>query len=298
MDLVAVTSLKQFFKTLLDEALGQTGLDVAEVTEFYLANLLAEFAAADRLFAPDEPGGAAEPLALLYHRAQSAERDERIRILRRLGDVSLYKAGFFAGALRDSVVGQGYTIDMGRAAYSQVAVLARGGFAQVYDELGRKFRPLVDVLQDQLEAIYDIECPRASDFLLHPEQAELLRRPRADEELWVHEGEEGLEVGLYYSPGLRSRLADRSLRDPAWLAPGLDAYCRLAEGVSHFLYLARAAALGRTLSMLELEVQAEVDKFASLVLHHWPSLQGAAGARLHARLFRDVSYRPGLAPEE
>src|SRR5215468_6898336 len=104
MDLVAVTSLKQFFKSLLDEALGQTRLDVAEVTELYLANLLTEFAAADRLFAPDELGGAGEPLALLYHRAQAAEREERIRILRRLGDVSLYKAGFFAGALRESVV--------------------------------------------------------------------------------------------------------------------------------------------------------------------------------------------------
>ncbi|MGZ5958459.1 MAG: hypothetical protein ACXWLI_08620 [Myxococcaceae bacterium] len=68
-------------------------------------------------------------------------------MLRRLGDVSLYKAGFFAGALRDSVVGQGYTIEMGRTAYAQVAGLARGGFAHVYDELGRKFRPLVDVLE-------------------------------------------------------------------------------------------------------------------------------------------------------
>jgi hypothetical protein len=147
MDVVAVTSLKQFFKSLLDEALGQSRLDVAEVTEFYLANLLAEFAAADRLFAADETGGAEEPLALLYHRAQSAERDERIRMLRRLGDVSLYKAGFFAGALRGTAVGQRYTIEMGQAAYGQVAVLARGGFAQVYDELGRKFRPLVDVLE-------------------------------------------------------------------------------------------------------------------------------------------------------
>lgn len=147
MDLVAVTSLKQFFRSLLDEALGQTGLDVAEVTELYLADLLAEFAAADRLFAPAEPGGTEEPLAVLYHRAQAAEREERIRILRRLGDVSLYKAGFFAGALRESVVGQGYTIDMGRAAYAQVATLARGGFAHVYDELGRKFRPLVEVLE-------------------------------------------------------------------------------------------------------------------------------------------------------
>jgi hypothetical protein len=36
---------------------------------------------------------------------------------------------------------------MGRAAYAQVATLARGGFAFVYDELGRKFRPLVEVLE-------------------------------------------------------------------------------------------------------------------------------------------------------
>jgi hypothetical protein len=156
----------------------------------------------------------------------------------------------------------------------------------------------VDEVQDQLEAIYAIECPRASDFLLHPEHAELLRSPDSDEELWVREGEDGLEVGLYYSAALRTHLEARSLRDAGWLAPGLDAYCRLAEGVSHFLYLARSAELGRRLSMLELEVQAEVDKFASLALHHWPVLEAASARELHARLFRDVSYRRGLASEE
>ncbi len=68
--------------------------------------------------------------------------------------------------------------------------------------------------------------------------------------------------------------------------------------MSHFLYLTRSAQLGRRLSILELEVQAEVDKFASLVLHHWPALQAASAWQLHARLFHDVSYRPGLTPEE
>jgi hypothetical protein len=148
MEVLAVTSLKQFFKSLLDEALEKTGVDVAQVTELYLADLLAEFAATDRLFTPDERGRPGEePLALLYHRALAAEREQRIRMLRRLGDVSLYKAGFFAGAVRESMVGQGYYIQMGGTAYGQVAALARGGFASVYDELGRKFRPLVDVLE-------------------------------------------------------------------------------------------------------------------------------------------------------
>jgi hypothetical protein len=148
MEVLAVTSLKQFFRSLLDEALDQTGVDVAEVTEFYLADLLTEFAAADRLFTPDEAGRPAEePLALLYHRALAADREQRILMLRRLGDVSLYKAGFFAGAMRESVVGQGYYIQMGGTAYGHVASLARGGFAAVYEELGRKFRPLVEVLE-------------------------------------------------------------------------------------------------------------------------------------------------------
>lgn len=147
MDQLAVNALKPFFKELLDQALGATGLDVTEVTEFYLANLLAEFAAADRLFAPEEGQDGEEPLAILYHRALAAEREERIRILRRLGDVSLYKAGFFAGALRSSVVGHRYYIQMGGTAYGQVAHLTRGGFGGVYAELGRKFAPLVDVLE-------------------------------------------------------------------------------------------------------------------------------------------------------
>ena len=147
MDALAVKALKPFFKQLLDQALGATGLDLTEVTEFYLANLLAEFAAADRLFATEDGQEGEEPLALLYHRAQAAEREARIRMLRRLGDVSLYKAGFFAGALRSSVVGQGYYIQIGGTAYGQVARLTGGGFGDVYAELGRKFGPLAGVLE-------------------------------------------------------------------------------------------------------------------------------------------------------
>ena len=156
----------------------------------------------------------------------------------------------------------------------------------------------MDEVQDQLEAIYDIRCPRVSGFLLPPEHAGQLRAPASDEELWVHEVEDGLEVGLYLSAGLRSLVGGRSLLEPGWLLAALDAYCRLAEGVSHFLYLARSASLGRRLSLLELEAQAEVDKFASLVLHLWPSLHAASARQLHRRLFLDVSFRPGLGPEE
>lgn len=148
--LVASGSLREFFRAVLGEALASRRLAVAEPTEFYLVNLLSEFMFADRLFTEDQDGRKdSEPLAVLYARALQQARDERIRTLRRLGDVSLYRAGFFSESLRESLVGPDYYIQMGGAAYAQVADLSpMGGFAAVYRELCDKFRALVQVLEE------------------------------------------------------------------------------------------------------------------------------------------------------
>jgi hypothetical protein len=149
-ELVTGASLKEFFKSVLDEVIQRQRVVIAELTEFYLVNLLSEFATSDKLFSQEQEGRKDhEPLAVLYHRALQQEREERIRTLRRLGDVSLYKAGFFAGALQSSVVGPDYYIQMGGTAYGQVAELSpAAGFAEVYRELCSKFRELVDVLEE------------------------------------------------------------------------------------------------------------------------------------------------------
>lgn len=148
--LLAIPSLKEFFRGLLTQASGHQGVRLGEGAEFYLVNLLSEFAAADKLFARDEESGGAreEALALLYHRAQLAPKEERIRQLRRLGDVSLYTAGFFGDALRERPVGPDYYIRMGGTAYGEVAHLAPGGSSGVYAELGAKFAALVEVLAE------------------------------------------------------------------------------------------------------------------------------------------------------
>lgn len=145
--LVAISSLKEFFRALLNQASGHQGVRLGEGAEFYVVNLLSEFAAADKLFVRDEEGGTGEEaLALLRLRAHQAPRDERIRHLRRLGDVSLYTAGFFGEALRERPVGADYYIRMGGSAYGEVAQLAPSGFSGIYEELGAKFADLVAVL--------------------------------------------------------------------------------------------------------------------------------------------------------
>jgi hypothetical protein len=71
-----------------------------------------------------------------------------------------------------------------------------------------------------------------------------------------------------------------------------------AEGVSHFVYLAVRAAADRPVSLLELEVQAEVDKFALLLLHLWRRGLRRFSPVLRSRLYERVRFHAHLGPEE
>jgi hypothetical protein len=146
--LVLSSSLKEFFRSMLLEVVKRQKLTIDEVTEFYIVNLLSDYAQAEKLFSQDVNGRReVEPLAFLYHRALQQDREEKIRTLRRLGDVSLYTAGFFNSSLKDTAVGADYYVQMGRNAYSALADMVTNSSALVvYQELCTKFSALVEVL--------------------------------------------------------------------------------------------------------------------------------------------------------
>ena len=148
--LVLGSSLKEFFKLLVEEVVNRQRVTLGEVTEFYVVNLLSEYATAEKLFTQELEGKKdTEPLAMLYHRALQQDRDEKIKTLRRLGDVSLYTAGFFGQSLKDRVVGPGYYAQMGMNAYGTIAQLSQASaFSAVYEELCQKFQALVEVLEE------------------------------------------------------------------------------------------------------------------------------------------------------
>jgi hypothetical protein len=75
-------------------------------------------------------------------------------------------------------------------------------------------------------------------------------------------------VGLYVAPGALDQLA--RAEDPLARGP-FEAWCLAAEGVSHFVYLFFRHQGGDSVSQLELEVQAEVDKYAAALLRGGPS---------------------------
>lgn len=118
----------------------------------------------------------------------------------------------------------------------------------------------------------------------------------SDEQLFVVDEGDHVRVGLF----LDQRVIDRLGRhDPTDRLDdtNLADYCTALEGVSHFHYLAWSLARDRKVSLLELELQADVDKYASaLTLLTQQSGGGFPGA-LHQKLFHRVNYLPQLGEE-
>ncbi len=162
-------------------------------------------------------------------------------------------------------------------------------------------RETLAFIQQDLEAIYGVEAPRVHEFLVGGETARAAgRAPEAPEELLVLEEADGLALGLYLDEHVMAA-AERT--DPHDRRPRLTARGALAkmacaaEGVSHFVYLATRAAAGRPVSLLELEVQAEVDKFALLLLHLWRRGLRRMSPALRRRLFERVRYHAHLGAD-
>ncbi len=132
----------EYFKELVEEALSERHLRASDLTEYYLVNLLCQYARPD-VGAQEEH---AEPLAFRLGRAlRSGGADQRAR-LRRLGDFSLFTSGFFSDSLRRSPVDVDYYQAMGEYAYGSLSRSEHDTFADVFGELSRKFVGFMDVL--------------------------------------------------------------------------------------------------------------------------------------------------------
>ncbi len=157
---------------------------------------------------------------------------------------------------------------------------------------------MLDALQEQLEAIYGIRAEyRAKDFLVDSDAARKLGGSgRSREELLVAEGTEGLELALYVEPELLARVT--AAGPEGAMTADIGDFCEVAEGVSHFLYVAHTVNQERTVSLLELEAQAEVDKFAVCTLLKWGLNVGRWAGSLVGRLFEQVQLRHSLSEPE
>ncbi len=132
-------------------------------------------------------------------------------------------------------------------------------------------RALAKRVQGGLERVYGLErVADVGDFLHGAEAGER-------EALLLREADGGdLEVTL--------RLPQLEEGDA-----GLDALCQIIEGVSHFVYVVERARTNRETTQLELELQAEVDKWVVLgaSIRAFDAVRSAA---LRAQLYERVVF--------
>jgi hypothetical protein len=205
MTIQPVASLKEFFKDALHDALTHQHVAVEGETEHYVVNLLTLFSNPDALYErnPQEsrPRTGLKPLVVMLGEALEAPTHEaRCRGLQRLGDVSLFIAGFFSAGFARKLVDVDYHIAMGGRAYGTLAESCPPSrsrtLRQVFAELASKFVPVVDALNEISESSYQ-----------HSDRDRLRLY-----ELWVKTGSERSrrllrKLGLEPAEGARSVLA-------------------------------------------------------------------------------------------
>ncbi len=162
---------------------------------------------------------------------------------------------------------------------------------------------LLVAIQGQLGRVYDVELQEdVRDYLVTDRRlfaaltTGMTSRLR-DEQLLVVENEGAVDLALYLDTRVLERLAAADPLENLCCANLAD-FWTVLEGVSHFHYVAWNAGFDKPVTLLELEMQAEVDKYVStrLLLQGQPA--ATLGAPLLQRLFEDPTFDPQLDAEE
>jgi len=152
-------------------------------------------------------------------------------------------------------------------------------------------------VQRGLETLYRVDTGVAvDDFVIDEPTREAFaptRRPR--EQLLVAEADGEMSLALFVDPRALANLASN---DPSSRLGdhNFGDFMLAVEGVSHFIYAVWCARAERPVTQLELELQAEVDKYVTCLL----TTQAATGTSqsLRHRLFVEPAYEPDLDHDE
>ena len=146
--------------------------------------------------------------------------------------------------------------------------------------------------QRHLEAIYAVQAPDVLDYVVDADTAAVLA-PGARvgrEAVLVQEVEGEAALAVFVAAEVVDAVAARSPCDAVEYA--LDDWAVVVEAGSHFMLLVRRAARDEQVSLLELETQAEVDKFVTA------RLVVGRETDLCARLFGRATLATHLSAEE
>jgi len=156
-------------------------------------------------------------------------------------------------------------------------------------------------LQNRLQNIYELEMNHCIDDYLITDlkmaDARLQAAVSSRESLLVCQENDDLFLSLY--------LQQEILENLKFNGPGIhihkgniNDFCLALEGTSHFVYLIWNASFQRSVTRLEMEIQAEIDKFIILSKYACQKHLRPLSAQLRSLLFESVQYRAGLSDLE
>lgn len=155
---------------------------------------------------------------------------------------------------------------------------------------------ILEHIQSLLTHLYDLNhIPDIGHHIITsiPQRAATIvgHRDLQREAVFVCETGDGLEISVYLDPAILKRLSRGRVQHR------VDDLGCVAEGVSHFIYLIDRYLTGRSCTPLELELQAEVDKFLTRVLMMLEA-EGHPPHDLFHRQFEVVTYNATLTTDE
>jgi len=156
-------------------------------------------------------------------------------------------------------------------------------------------------IQEQLEALYQLKLEyNVEDFLIPQKEDKkdniAIHNRRAKEALLIKQTGNEIELALYVEPSLLKKL---EAMDPflGLNDKNLEAFLMAVEGVSHFIYFLQGAAQDRPMTQLELEIQAEIDKYllAAFLFYYQTK---SVPVSLFSYLFENFQISGSLKKEE
>jgi hypothetical protein len=136
-----ITSPREYFSEVVETGLIKRNIKATPAVQIYLVGLLEYYLDARNLF--EKP----DTLAETYLLANNSSPAEKVELLKKLGDKSLYVSGFFGDSLSRKLVDIDYYAGMGGAAYASLADCVReDATAQVYRIFSQRFFDFVEVL--------------------------------------------------------------------------------------------------------------------------------------------------------
>ncbi|MEX2352916.1 MAG: hypothetical protein WD709_01920 [Gammaproteobacteria bacterium] len=158
-------------------------------------------------------------------------------------------------------------------------------------------------IQGSLQDIYELDIAHNVNDYLVTSRAWMQQvdsgasNKHAREKLLIHEDEQGLNLSLYLDETILTQFGRHNPLEQLDHR-NIQEFCLALEGISHFIYLVWNASYDRTVTLLEMELQAEVDKF--IMLMNCLELQSCSPApgQLTRLLFESNRYHEDLSGEE